>query len=394
MDIPQELIDSIVAEIYPFADREPFILPRESAAPLFETLRACTLVSRAFVRPAQTQLFALVRLGPRSIGKSCPRFSQLLLESPHIAAYVKHLSLDYTLASASGPALSEILESLHHLEAIAFHPGGPLSVSWTAHPPKLKALFSTTFANPNLRRIDLVQYRFTDAAELHALLENAVGLKELELQVRFSHRHPNGEMPTKQKSPVVHLDCLRLREVWADDVDSLMQAFTTVEVGHLRSLVLLNSPAPSLVRANAATLQELEIIQRLGEEPDLFAIAEPTSASPFPGLKSLAIQVPNSPMLETTLRGLIGNGDITQQLPALQSVTLTIDLDRVHAERYEPIWRRIGTELSSVTPHLRAVEVRVASEWLSDGHLPELQTVLSGWMPALAERGVLSFHLL
>ncbi|KAJ6557858.1 hypothetical protein B0H19DRAFT_1148790, partial [Mycena capillaripes] len=166
-EIPQELINVIIEDIHLFNYRDPFILYRDESALLLETLRACALVSRAFVRPAQIQLFSAVGFDKTENTASYAQFSQLLLHRPHICSYVRHLHIVYSLDDTE--PLSKILSSLPNLEAIKFQLGSS-RWAWSEHPARLKASFVVALSRPTLRRLDMIQYQFADASELHALL--------------------------------------------------------------------------------------------------------------------------------------------------------------------------------------------------------------------------------
>ncbi|KAJ6557843.1 hypothetical protein B0H19DRAFT_1148733 [Mycena capillaripes] len=151
-EIPQELIDAIIEEIHLSNDRHPFILYRDESALLLETLRACALVSRAFVRPAQMRLFSAVGFDETENTASYAQFSQLLLHRPHICSYVRYLYIVYSLDDAE--PLSEILSSLPNLEAIMFQLVES-SWAWSEHPARLKASFITALSRPTLRHLDM-----------------------------------------------------------------------------------------------------------------------------------------------------------------------------------------------------------------------------------------------
>lgn len=260
MDIPPELVDEIIEEIHPYDDRghgegEGSVTTEESAL-ILQTLQSCALVSRAFTGPTQMRIFSMVGLLKKS---HCERFSQLLLDRPHISAYVRHLQVGYTLNDA-GP-LSIILSRLPKLETAYFNVATYWRNSkWSAHPAPLKAAFLVALSCPTLRRVTMLHYRFDNAWELHDLLRNATGLKYLVLEnIQFSNREIASAETTSTYRPKILLDTLGLRGLTSEDVDCLISTFNTVDFTHLRSLNLANAAPTSLLRANAPSLQTINI---------------------------------------------------------------------------------------------------------------------------------------
>ncbi|KAJ6492861.1 hypothetical protein C8R47DRAFT_1270243 [Mycena vitilis] len=264
VEIPQELIDTIIEEI-PLSDHQyPFAAYRDESDEstlLVKTLRACALVSRAFVRPTQIRLFYAVGLDlTRNGDQSNGRFSQLLLDRPHLRTYVRHLQLTYTPANDDGELISQILSSLPCLGSIKLQGRG---FEWSRQPLRAKASLLEALSRPHLRHIAFVEVKFTNASELHALLKTCVGMKQLELLgVQFvNHDVLKAETSTADKSmPSVLLDSLVLLGSDSADVDSVLQAFTTVDITRLRFLKLIHTAPENILRVNASTVERVEMM--------------------------------------------------------------------------------------------------------------------------------------
>ncbi|KAJ6554411.1 hypothetical protein B0H19DRAFT_1235742 [Mycena capillaripes] len=269
MAVPQELINAVIEEIPLSTSQYPFLLYRDRSGEsslLVETLRACTLVSRAFARPAQIRLFSAVGLDqtrPKARA-ACTRFIELLRHRPHLCAYVRHLHLIYSPVNCNAELIFEILLLLSNLDAIKLQVRGSGS-DWSAQPPRLRAALLVPLSRPSLRRVDLVQFTFANASELHALLKNAVGLKELELLGIQFHSNDSGMKLSPIAAqctcpPTIFLGSLVLLGLGPADVESIMQAFTTVDITHLRSLKLIYTAPGNILRANALTIRKVEML--------------------------------------------------------------------------------------------------------------------------------------
>lgn len=258
--IPQELLDAIIDEIHLFDDAYPFESIHSSSETnvLVQTLRACTLASRALVRPAQGQLFAVVRVQYAGSDRSCFRFAQLLQDSPHISIYVNHLHVLYAWRK-DATSLGAVLRALVKLKTLELVPGGEVQ-QWSAHPYLVQGALAVALSRPSLRCLSMFHYEFHEVSELHRLLQNAVGLKHLRLS-NPTCLSPDSEhvRVAEIPPPTVLLDSLELRNFTPPDVDRIMRVFTSIDMSHLRSLHLTNSAAAALLHENARTLRKVEI---------------------------------------------------------------------------------------------------------------------------------------
>lgn len=285
MNIPQELIDKIIEEIHPYDWRSPFILydtrRNVKSARSLRALIKCTQVSRAFVRQAQTRIFAAVALGNGHenirTNPSYRAFSRLLQQRPHLSSYVRHLRIAYTLSDAA--PLAEILSRLSNVEEGSFFQshqrGFPDKYSqWDAHSAPLKAAFIAALSCPTLCRVTMQNYGFVDAWELHDLLRNSTGLNHLSFQnIQFGTHRPTNP-PTEAntlRTPNILVKSLELIGLTPAQETVMMSAFTAVDITHLRSLALTNPDTAlmALLRANVTTLQAFKIGSPYGREPVL-----------------------------------------------------------------------------------------------------------------------------
>ncbi|KAJ7735737.1 hypothetical protein B0H16DRAFT_1575249 [Mycena metata] len=356
MKLPQELIDLIIGEIFVHKDPDPFLPWRQRSPVAIYTLKSCTLLSRAFVRTAQKQLFLAIRVRPGLSG---------LLNTPHICQYVKHLEVEY-----AGNEIHRFLSSLPNLQAISLH-------SFSQWGAQLRASVLETLALPTLRCVQLSGYRLADAAELHAMLKNAVGLKQLALTSIAFRQEVIGVRIELRASRTIVIDSLRLigSGLRSEDITSMLEAFTVVDISHLRRLQISRSAGEALLCVNAPTLEGLEI------DWEAYCTA-PYEGSPIGAhhLRSITITAPKPSNVASALCFLGNLADMAE----LEKVKLKI-MDKLDTKD-EAIWRLMDTNLSSA-PHLRVVEVAVPrAPSISANVLRALDS--SGWMSRPAEMHV------
>ncbi|KAJ7772869.1 hypothetical protein DFH07DRAFT_801763 [Mycena maculata] len=255
--LPQELIDAIIDEF----DES---LKDESNPPTYpdrKALRACALVSRAFVRPSQMKLFSTVNLrAVTSYGappdETYTAFSKLLSSKPHIGSYVRNLVLSYR--SGRSNSVEYILSSLPKLKMLSLHPTRDYA-QWretVPFPAHGKDAFLAVFSLASLQRLELRNHQFSDALELDAILSNSLGLKELLLAgIRFTGGSPR---PSEKPARVV-LRSLELLGMQDGQCEAMMSGFGAVDVTHLRS-ISLTGYSRSLLHANSLSLEELTLV--------------------------------------------------------------------------------------------------------------------------------------
>ncbi|KAF8169856.1 hypothetical protein K438DRAFT_1982984 [Mycena galopus ATCC 62051] len=385
MDLPQELIDAIidavVGDLGLFQD--PWLV--DNTPQVLDTLKSCALVARAFVRPCQSYIFHGITISDDA--RLPPLiFSTLLMESPHLALYIRAIYFEYSIAEDAEniESMQYILASAKNLERLDIYPDPPSQmVSWQAYPKPVRTSFESAFALPHLRHITLWYSHFSDASELQTLLKESTSLKTLVLRsITFgaSSSEATPELPPTESSPRVVLDSLQLYFLDAVQVQDLLDSFVAIDITHLRFLYLHNTPMNALFRVNAATIQHLRI---RAYQPDAFinATVDAGALTGAHNLQTLDLKVPFLPTLNRMLR-ILGS---FSQLMCLHTILVRVSQNSRQAD-----WEQLD-ELLGVAGDLPALgEVHVFSGSQFDDPHPE--DILRAWMPMLAGRDVLRIH--
>ncbi|KAJ7648390.1 hypothetical protein DFH06DRAFT_575587 [Mycena polygramma] len=265
MRIPQELIDKIL---------DDFDLS-EAYDPRIELiLKSCALVARSFVWACQTRLFA--RISIRDYTDHSPQrnnhtplllireLSALLSSSPHIATYIRTLELPISSPDdrpwmppdPEAPFAPRILSAVTEMRALALN---GCRFEFPANPSTL-AVFSIS----SLRRVELRGYQFQNPFVLESLLYIAKSLKELTLgAIGFPYGHYKDDPPVRKdlnhtcKEDQVILETLTLLHVTSEASRAILNRFTKVNLKHLTSLSILESPCMDILRVNAHSMQKL-----------------------------------------------------------------------------------------------------------------------------------------
>ncbi|KAJ7265222.1 hypothetical protein C8J57DRAFT_1622318 [Mycena rebaudengoi] len=140
MGLAQELVDAIVDLVDDTA-----------------SLKSCSLAATPFVARSQRHLFRSVRLETsRKNGDSSSirALHNCLIESPHIASYIRHLILDVSLLSHSQPLVSSILCSVSNLARLDFNGD---SLQWRMVSEKLRIALLVALRRPSLQQFHLTQ---------------------------------------------------------------------------------------------------------------------------------------------------------------------------------------------------------------------------------------------
>ncbi|KAJ6579928.1 hypothetical protein DFH09DRAFT_1360602 [Mycena vulgaris] len=243
VQLPQELIDAIIDEFDPSLKEKN----RPRVFPDRETLRSCALVARAFVRPSQAKIFSTVNLSCLDCFEAPEErsrlFSKLLSSKPHIRSYVRTLILSYRCTGSN--FVGRILSSLPNLDSLSLRPSfDDLVMMDNLYPPfptHLRDPILAVFSSTSLRRLELRNHQFNTAQELQHILENGRDLKELMLvNIRFTDvsLRPSGTQP--------------------DVIEAILNAFTAVDITHIRSLSCDRYCEP-LLQANAHSIHELTL---------------------------------------------------------------------------------------------------------------------------------------
>ncbi|KAJ6483786.1 hypothetical protein C8R47DRAFT_1321628 [Mycena vitilis] len=274
--LPQELIDAIIDEFdASIADAKDPSVFRDRMA-----LKACSLVSHAFVPASQMKLFSKINLYGEGRCSRPPdtrirAFSKLLSSKPHIRPYVKTLYLTYPCARSN--SVDHILTSLPQLQTLSLFPWPQSSVEgledhWDFYPdygnPPLPSFpihhrdsLLAAFSLSSLRRLDLRNHRFEDIFELERILGNSTGLKELAMRSFQFIRIPSQPQarPSHPAAPRVVLVALEILVLETKDVDAMVNFLTIVDITHLRSLCS-DRYHISLLKANSHSLHEVTLV--------------------------------------------------------------------------------------------------------------------------------------
>ncbi|KAJ7684299.1 hypothetical protein DFH06DRAFT_3288 [Mycena polygramma] len=243
MQIPQELIDIMIDMVSVFED----------AGDRDSTLRSCALVSHAFAWPAQRKLFSTAQLYEIS---DHDNFAALLSSSPHIGALVRTFGAEYSAAPyTSHPiAITKILAALPYLECICSDSGDSDQIF------NVSSMFFDACRRacslPTVRRIELNNHTFADAMELESLLDSSTGLRELSLE---SISFESLRVVPVPSSRSITLESLEFSDMDEAILQCILDAFTTVDVKHLRSLRFERAAVRPILGVNAGSLREVEI---------------------------------------------------------------------------------------------------------------------------------------
>ncbi|KAJ7449032.1 hypothetical protein B0H11DRAFT_2079264 [Mycena galericulata] len=341
VQLPQELIDAIIDEFdISLQDKDnPTLYPDRN------TLRACALVSRAFVGPSQRQLFSTVTLGANGYYGAPPdersrSFSKILSSKPHIGSYVKNLILSYR--SARSKSVETILSSLPKLKTLSLDPRHDRKYHQTIpFPVHLRDSFIAAFSLVSLRRLEIRRHDFTDARDLDSILSNSLGLEELCLiNVRFTDNSSQA-LRIGSDSPRVSLRSLGLFAMQTADMKAVMNTFTAVDVTHLRSISSDGFFEP-LLHLNAPSLRELICIRSTW-----FHATDPLGpVLPANKVDTLTIRIPSATEVTRTIRQL-GN------LQALKRVSIMAK----HVVGDSGEWLKIDSLLADAGAALEDVHV-------------------------------------
>lgn len=266
-DLPTELFD----EIFNFFKEDP------------GTLKACTLISRRTLQAAQHHLFSDITLHAHYPSRFClnsyQHFLRLICESPHLATYVRHLSIfedcrkiEYRLdgpcyfpwlPDSTCQSLPNLIEQLNNLEWFTFR-SSTRAVHWHQLPIDLQSTIQALFTLPQgLSKVEL----FNTFGFL-PLLRSTTGLKSLSLADNAWLTFPNRRIPeATAEYTVSRLDSLDI------DIGIDLYWLMTDETGSwldlsgLKSLILRTDgydnedSTPAFLRRvfmSSATLQHLE----------------------------------------------------------------------------------------------------------------------------------------
>ncbi|KAJ7738723.1 hypothetical protein B0H16DRAFT_1569612 [Mycena metata] len=200
--VPYELIAAIVDELED--DRA--------------SLRSCSLVGRLFCSPSQRHLFRSMWLHRENWpfytafeqtlqqGSIIPsgkikRVSSLLSESPHLATYVRDLTIDLPDSADEDMPLARVLDAVANLERFVL---SGLVVRWGDLSLPLSSAILDALARPTLERLHLVSVRDVPASALLGVL-SSVKVLSLPHSTFGEEDTPAEDAPPPPASPLEHL---------------------------------------------------------------------------------------------------------------------------------------------------------------------------------------------
>ncbi|KAJ6509182.1 hypothetical protein C8R47DRAFT_12395 [Mycena vitilis] len=356
MQLPQELVDIIIDMVSVFEDTDD----RKS------TLLSCALLSRAFAGPSQRNLFSTVQLYPYNHNS----FAALLSSSPHIGTFVRTFMVEYNAdPHPSRPfAVTTILAALPYLECICLWAWAGIQPICNASPEFFDAC-RRACSLPTVRRIELKNQVFADAMELESLLGNSTGLRELSLESISFKSLRVARVPSSRS---ITLESLVVAMIDEEILECILDAFTTVDVKHLRSLRFELAVVCPILGVNAGSLRELGIQY----DYDLFPVGDT-----FIGhskLQSIYLDVTYGEHFGQIIASL-------GQLSDLRRLIMHVRDDGVWTPDNEADWTAVDRALSA-TQDLRSLEeihIRARPRIWGEG------ITLEGRFPLLAQKDLL-----
>ncbi|KAG6907430.1 hypothetical protein DXG01_008895 [Tephrocybe rancida] len=325
------------------------ILIKQGGVESRQTLRACALVTRAYLPRIQRYLFSDITL---SIGPSCTIFSSLLAHNPILATYVQTLLIDMTGFWIEGMSdlekrtrLSSILDAVTDVRVMLLY---SQRSSFYSFPQSLQIALARRFATVMaLRLIGIQDVPMRYIVTCNHLLDLSVcapgtdGALTHNGSVSFIEEalQPTGWVPRITKS---------LRRLTVDHPTTLVLfSENPSHRHHIKKISLISIPSASIVqllRTTQATLEELEIKEFNGS-----SLLDPVQLN-LPLLRSVNITTPQrsydvARQLLSFLLFILKGGEITPPR-ALQSVKLTVGVANPETVASYDIWRQFDAVLT------------------------------------------------
>ncbi|KAF7329420.1 hypothetical protein MKEN_00204000 [Mycena kentingensis (nom. inval.)] len=382
-DLPQELLDAIIDAI---VDREQLLADPwavNNTEDTLKALRACALVSHAFVRPCQQYLFHAATFSKHAQQDMLPVDPAALLavldRSPHLAKYIRAVHVESALDDETECAdLCRILEMTENIDRLDVLPRVDTELDGVPWSPTFAAVYKRTFHRPTLRHLTLWYFSWVSAPELEELLCRSAGLKTLVLRsVAFDDTAVVGRNDSNAVEPAVVIDNLHLYFLNADSLAALVSSFRRVDLNHLRSLFLHNTPTLSILELNAPTLESLKF-RAYYPDPSLRESIAPDALASATRLRTLELQLPFLSSLNSVLARL---GSLAN-LPELRRVVVSVSQRTQEAQ-----WAELDRLLAGAGVALEEVRVYSGSQYTANEPHPDEE--MRRWMPMLQRRGVL-----
>ncbi|KAJ7266833.1 hypothetical protein C8J57DRAFT_1469885 [Mycena rebaudengoi] len=370
MRVPQEVVDAII-DNFAMSDDEKIWQSHWPELDDANSLRACSLTSRSFLRRSRMHLFAATFCHSLS---EFSHFDRLLAESPHIGElYVRHFTLSirdrrapFVAEDVVLPRILSRLPRLTHL-TLDFLPTSHVSRDniWMLQPPQFKTSIQATLSLHYLRSLRLYDLKFTNVSEFESLLSHAPSLKALTLG-RIAFENPSIRRVDLPHDVCVVLESLEL-ELELDAVDAIVSSFSIVDINHLQSLNVTSTHMIPLLKANAETIQKVQIFFP-------HYLKETADPDTLKALRSIEITGHSFTMVSA----LQQFGDLGH-LKALRTVTLRFadrsSLDRIHGID----WPKLDAILAQAVDGLEDIHIRILT---SSEHPPD-EGLISSMLPSV-----------
>ncbi|KAJ6521665.1 hypothetical protein DFH09DRAFT_1192527 [Mycena vulgaris] len=349
-------------------------------------LKSCALVSQPFTSSAQRHLFREINLGvdlalgtTSAASKVAHRFGSILLESPHLVHFIRHLVVSFDLESLTHVASVQFT----HLDSLLFY--GTRDTPQSGRTVSLAARLSSL---PSLRRLKIWCITFEDLDSLRALFHLRVSaltylsLHDVEI---ISLSGPHADLGA-HRITLAGLE-LNASSTLRQDPAWLVHPLSPFDFSALTAIDIARATSPGVTQVmRCAPLLHTLRINAL-DATGSFSLAA------FPGLKKIEM-----------FGGFGGGGGAAALLASLGPdnhleelrirIAVTGSLDGTSLRRLD------ATISGRLTPALRTVEIvllRSTLPWSSPGNSEEfalrMRTLRSSF-PNLNARGCLGLSYL
>ncbi|KAJ6594252.1 hypothetical protein B0H19DRAFT_1094643 [Mycena capillaripes] len=373
-----------------------------------DTLLSCSLVSRSWVQSSQSHLFHNICLRfrifwqlkyPGVTGILSHRLDKILVDSPHLAHYIRTLEVvndNLSLAPSwvsSEPSLPRLLSKLSTLRSLRL-----TQLNWEVLPEDRQQCLQALLTRPSLTSVHLSICRFPTF--MHPLSQ-AHSLKRLSLNRTYAY--PEDDVALNPDDRQALREPVTLNYLALQRVDFLPGFLTSsgvsrwLDITRLRTLVLHDDTsyrcvAPVLsALAKAGTLERLEL-SSIPESIDLL--------DRVPSIRHLSIaHIMMSVGHESSAACLVHFlSNIVHALSQLEDIHIEVEAQSTWPECID--WN-VWAELDHLLSHLRLITIDVCLYWNDSivpctpdtpvvGEITRLRVAL----PKLMKSGVLQVNLI
>ncbi|KAF7358632.1 hypothetical protein MSAN_01201900 [Mycena sanguinolenta] len=311
VEVAQEIINAIVDAVAASDDLSDRLTEDKS-------LRACALTTRAFVVPAQRQLFHIVDV----TASQMERLISKLTAASHLASYIRHFNLRLPMGPSYHRALGTLFALLTETERFALWVSKlwlPISGEfWTAFCSNLRALpslrcFAVISCGPLPK--SLVRHALCSYEEVAFVNCTVDPCRDFPIAHRPDSRARNG---LRHLVVASHLGL-------EDEVLRDFLLSPDVDLQHLRYLGLSVSDEDSLILLNQIAFRT-DSVERLELDFDDTSSDEPVKLPSIPGLRCLTLRQKSIKILRIRDDIISLLATLHDHTPNLEIVTIIIDL--------------------------------------------------------------------